>query len=144
MNPTWAATWALIPVAAFDPIFYAHHTMIDRLWYLWQVQEWRRTTSLPNYLNEVLAPFGATVKQVLDINALGYEYASSSAAAVPVERPRPRRAEGRTLTVGTEATENRNVYDRRHLNADRRDGSRHRVRARRYRVPRTRPRLRQL
>ena len=25
-----------IPLAAFDPLFWAHHTMIDRLWALWQ------------------------------------------------------------------------------------------------------------
>ena len=27
-----------IPFAAFDPIFWAHHTMIDRLWRLWQLR----------------------------------------------------------------------------------------------------------
>ncbi|MGH6666042.1 MAG: tyrosinase family protein, partial [Pseudolabrys sp.] len=29
---------AIIPLAAFDPIFWAHHTMVDRLWYLWQLR----------------------------------------------------------------------------------------------------------
>lgn len=81
-DPNLGGDMGSIPVAAFDPIFYAHHTMIDRLWYLWQVKNGVDNIP-PNYLNEVLAPFGATVKQVLDINALGYEYASSSAAAVP-------------------------------------------------------------
>ena len=28
----------IIPFAAFDPIFWAHHTMIDRLWRLWQLR----------------------------------------------------------------------------------------------------------
>ena len=27
-----------IPFAAYDPIFWAHHTMIDRLWRLWQLR----------------------------------------------------------------------------------------------------------
>jgi tyrosinase len=26
-----------VPIAAYDPIFWAHHAMIDRLWYLWQI-----------------------------------------------------------------------------------------------------------
>ena len=29
-------TMSEIPVAAFDPVFWAHHTMIDRLWAIWQ------------------------------------------------------------------------------------------------------------
>jgi tyrosinase len=72
----------MIPVAAFDPIFYAHHTMIDRLWYLWQLKH--GANNIPsNYLSKVLAPFGLTVQQVLDVSALGYEYAGSTAAAGP-------------------------------------------------------------
>jgi tyrosinase len=79
-DPNLGGDMGSIPVAAFDPIFYAHHTMIDRLWYLWQIKH--GVNNIPsNYLNQVLAPFGASVEQVLDINALGYEYASSIAAA---------------------------------------------------------------
>ena len=33
-----AARWASIATAAYDPIFWAHHCMIDRLWYLWQLR----------------------------------------------------------------------------------------------------------
>ncbi len=81
-DPNLGGDMGSIPVAAFDPIFYAHHTMIDRLWYMWQVKH--GVNNIPsNYLDRVLAPFAATVEQVLDINALGYEYASSSASAVP-------------------------------------------------------------
>ena len=36
------------------------------------------------FIDEVLAPFGLTVEQVLDVRALGYDYASSSASATPV------------------------------------------------------------
>jgi tyrosinase len=72
----------MIPVAAFDPLFYAHHTMIDRLWYLWQLQH--GLNNIPSaYLNKVLAPFNVTVAQVLDLTALGYEYAGSTATASP-------------------------------------------------------------
>ena len=31
-------TMAQVPIAGFDPIFWAHHTMIDRLWSLWQLR----------------------------------------------------------------------------------------------------------
>ena len=29
---------AEIPLAAYDPLFFAHHTMIDRIWRLWQLR----------------------------------------------------------------------------------------------------------
>ena len=66
-----------IGVAAFDPLFWAHHAMIDRLWYLWQLRHGVNNIP-PNYLNRVLAPFPYTVSQVLDVHSLGYDYASSS------------------------------------------------------------------
>jgi tyrosinase len=67
----------VIGVAAFDPIFWAHHAMIDRIWYLWQLRH--GVNNIPNeYLGKVLAPFGSTVEQVLDVRQLGYEYVTSS------------------------------------------------------------------
>jgi len=63
-----------IPTAAFDPIFYSHHCMIDRLWYIWQIKN--GVNNIPsNLLNVSLIPFGVTVADVLDISHLGYEYA---------------------------------------------------------------------
>lgn len=72
----------VIATAAFDPIFWAHHAMIDRLWYLWQLR-YGVTNIPPHYAEETLAPFGLTVSEVLDVHALGYEYASSSASGTP-------------------------------------------------------------
>jgi tyrosinase len=70
-----------INTAAFDPIFFAHHCQIDRLWYLWQVRH--GNGSFPaELLGEPLTPFGKTPGDVLNAQALGYEYAAS-AAAVP-------------------------------------------------------------
>jgi tyrosinase len=81
-DPNVGGDMGTIPVAAFDPIFYAHHTMVDRLWYLWQLRH--GTANIPSqYLDKALAPFALTVRQVLDIGALGYEYAGSSATAGP-------------------------------------------------------------
>jgi tyrosinase len=72
----------VISTAAFDPIFWTHHTMIDRLWYQWQLKHGINNIP-PNYLGQTLEPFGLTVEQVLDVNMLGYDYASSSAIATP-------------------------------------------------------------
>jgi tyrosinase len=63
-----------IPFAAFDPIFYAHHAMIDRLWRMWQLRH--PSASFPHsLLGEALPPFGMTVRETLDANTLGYDYA---------------------------------------------------------------------
>lgn len=64
-----------IPFAAYDPIFFAHHTMIDRIWYLWQLQH--PTAGVPAaLLPEALPPFKMTVAETLNTTTLGYDYAS--------------------------------------------------------------------
>lgn len=72
----------VIATSAFDPIFWAHHAMIDRIWYQWQLKHGVNDIP-PDYLDKVLLPFGLTVQQVLDVRQLGYDYASSSASATP-------------------------------------------------------------
>jgi tyrosinase len=63
-----------IPFAAFDPIFWAHHAMIDRIWRIWQLEHSK--SALPaSLLNQALPPFNMTVAQTLDTDALGYDYA---------------------------------------------------------------------
>ena len=69
----------VVPTSAFDPIFWSHHAMIDRLWYLWQLK-WGVTNVPPNYLDKTLAPFSYTVRDVLDLHTLGYDYATGTAA----------------------------------------------------------------
>jgi tyrosinase len=68
-----------ISVAAYDPIFWAHHAMIDRCWYLWQL---RHPGAGPpdGLLGQALAPFPMTVRQTLDVTRLGYDYAAATAA----------------------------------------------------------------
>ncbi|HWX46238.1 MAG TPA: tyrosinase family protein [Solirubrobacteraceae bacterium] len=63
-----------IQFAAFDPIFWAHHAMIDRVWRMWQLRHPQAGVPAA-LLNEALAPFNMTVAQTLDANALGYDYA---------------------------------------------------------------------
>ena len=68
-----------IGVSAFDPVFWAHHCMIDRIWYLWQ-QKHGVNNIPPEYLDKALFP-GYTVRQVLDVRGLGYDYAAGAVAA---------------------------------------------------------------
>jgi tyrosinase len=65
---------AEVPTAAYDPIFFSHHAMIDRLWYLWQLRY--GINNIPSdLLNQPLPPFRFRVSDVLDIRTLGYDYA---------------------------------------------------------------------
>jgi len=67
----------VVALSAYDPIFWSHHCMIDRIWYLWQLKN--GVNNIPaDYLDKPLAPFPLTVKDVLDINRLGYEYGQAS------------------------------------------------------------------
>jgi tyrosinase len=73
-------TMGQITTSAYDPIFWAHHTMIDRIWRLWQL---RHPGSGPpaSLRNRALAPFAMTVRDTLDMDALGYDYAVTTTAA---------------------------------------------------------------
>jgi tyrosinase len=67
---------AMTTFAAFDPVFYSHHCMIDRIWARWQ--ELYGVTNIPAPLRKrALRGFdNLTVESVLDIAQLGYGYAS--------------------------------------------------------------------
>jgi tyrosinase len=73
-------TMGSIATAAYDPLFWAHHCMIDRLWYLWQLRHPGAGVPAP-LLDRALAPFPMTVRETIDISQLGYDYAASTAAA---------------------------------------------------------------
>jgi tyrosinase len=76
-------TMSEIPVAAFDPLFWAHHAMIDRIWALWQLAHpGAGVGTLPH--EHPLGPFPTlTVGQVLSVNGLGYDYAASTSTGAP-------------------------------------------------------------
>lgn len=65
-----------VPIAAFDPIFWSHHCMVDRLWYIWQINN-TPEKGLETMLDAVLAPFNLRVKDVVNVRDLGYDYAGT-------------------------------------------------------------------
>lgn len=62
-------------VTAYDPIFWAHHTNVDRLWARWQ--ELHPGVN-PQVLNSPLPPFEMTVADTLSTHDLGYEYVTDT------------------------------------------------------------------
>jgi tyrosinase len=66
---------AEVPTAAFDPVFYSHHSMIDRVWWLWQLRH--GNSGIQDLKSEVLEPFNLKVEDVLKIYNLGYDYAGT-------------------------------------------------------------------
>ena len=75
-NGTVGGDMGSVATAAWDPIFWSHHCMIDRLWYLWQLKHGVATIT-PGLLQMVLTPFGLKVQDVLSTTQLGYTYAVS-------------------------------------------------------------------
>ena len=69
-----AGTMAEVDWAAYDPIFWAHHTMVDRAWRIWQHNH-PGANPPAEILDEPLEPRGMTARQTLDVKQLGYEYA---------------------------------------------------------------------
>lgn len=60
---------------ARDPIFWGHHSNVDRLWSQWQGLH---PGADPDDPTDVLAPWPNSVQDVLTISDLGYEYMKSS------------------------------------------------------------------
>jgi tyrosinase len=74
-DPSWAA---------YDPLFWSHHAMVDRLWRIWQHRNPGAVP--PDPLPREPMTFGKRpsllVREVLDVKRLGYEYAAQ-ASTVP-------------------------------------------------------------
>jgi tyrosinase len=77
-------TMAEVDWAAYDPIFWAHHTQVDRAWRIWQHHH-PGANPPAEILDEPLEPRGMKVRQTLDVKQLGYDYAGT-AATVPGTR----------------------------------------------------------
>jgi tyrosinase len=75
-------TMGLVPYAAYDPIFWAHHANIDRLFAQWQSLH-PGVAPPPAILQSVLAPFSVTVSSIWSISELGYAYVTSPEPSQP-------------------------------------------------------------
>jgi tyrosinase len=71
--------------ASYDPIFWAVHTNVDRLWFEWQQ---RHPDSNPADLDAILTPWSYTTRDTLDMYRFGYEYVKS-ACVIPVGTEAP-------------------------------------------------------
>ncbi len=63
--------------AGWDPLFWAHHAMVDRLWAIWQISK-PGADPRRSHLNKGLNYFyfkDVTVAETLDTTDLGYDYA---------------------------------------------------------------------
>lgn len=62
-------------VAVFDPMFWGHHSNVDRQWYRWQK---KHPGVNPDDPTDVLMPFGYRVEQSYSAEKLGYTYAADA------------------------------------------------------------------
>jgi tyrosinase len=70
-------TMAEVDWAGYDPIFWAHHTMVDRAWRIWQHHH-PGADPPAAILDEPLEPRGMTARETLDVKRLGYDYAGTA------------------------------------------------------------------
>jgi tyrosinase len=69
-DPSWAA---------YDPLFWAHHTMVDRVWRIWQHDN-PGASPPATLLDTALEPRGMRVRDTLEVRSLGYDYAGTASA----------------------------------------------------------------
>jgi len=83
--------------AGFDPIFYTHHNMIDRLWSAWLAADKNnKNPTDPEFLNYEFQFFGADedvvkykVKDLLDTRKIGYDWDNLDVNYTVSERDAP-------------------------------------------------------
>ncbi len=62
-------------ITAFDPLFWSHHSNVDRIWANWQTLH----SGTPEGMNQAMAPWSLTVADGMSIKTLGYQYVKDSA-----------------------------------------------------------------
>jgi len=67
----------VVEFAAYDPLFWFHHCNVDRIWAIWQNKNGIDTVP-PHLRDVILNPYETTVRDVLNINNLNYQYSSIS------------------------------------------------------------------
>ncbi len=66
-------TLGVVSVAAYDPLYWSLQANVDRLWRMWQIRNPGAGVP-PAIANDVLTPFSVKAGEVLDTEALGYDY----------------------------------------------------------------------
>ena len=86
----WIGGNMLAMTSPEDPVFFLHHCYVDKIWADWQAQraldnpQWAPHYTpmsggpLGHNFDDVLKPWTNKIKDVMDIQALGYEYAPST------------------------------------------------------------------
>ena len=67
----------VVEFAAYDPLFWFHHCNVDRVWAIWQTINGIDTVP-PHLRDVILTPYETTVRDVLNITSLNYDYSSNS------------------------------------------------------------------
>lgn len=61
-------------ITAFDPVFWGHHSNVDRIWAKWQELH----NGTPEEMDAIMAPWTLAVKDSMSIKKLGYTYMRDS------------------------------------------------------------------
>lgn len=95
-------TMGIVPYSAYDPIFWAHHCNVDRLFAQWQASHPNISPVNETFRDQngrvieiwtaVLRPFNMTTKDIWNTRDLGYEYLTAEVSA-------PRLAEATTAAA---------------------------------------------
>jgi tyrosinase len=67
----------VVTLAAYDPVFWAHHSQCDRIWNMWQTAN-PGVDPTPEAQKFVLAPWSQTISDSLHVSDFGYEYANDT------------------------------------------------------------------
>ena len=67
-----------VPTAGLDPLFWALHCDVDRIWAVWQTTH----SGGPGDPAAVLDPFGMTAGETASVRALGYDYAGLDSSSI--------------------------------------------------------------
>jgi tyrosinase len=89
----WVGGNMLLMTSPDDPVFFLHHCFIDKVWADWQeLQKTNNPEGIPHYaplrdgppghnIDDQIKPWKHAIREVLDIESLGYTYEQPTAAA---------------------------------------------------------------
>lgn len=96
----WVGGNMLLMTSPDDPVFFLHHCFIDKVWADWQeIQKTNNPDAAPHYaplrdgpaghnIDDNIRPGAHTIRQVLDVTALGYTYEQPPGSPGPADMAR--------------------------------------------------------